>query len=135
MDLMNLAQQFLGSTMGQGLAAKNPMIGMALQMVQNYPGGLTALVQKFETSGMSSQVQSWISTNANQPVSGAQVQQAMGEQVTALAQQANMPQGDVANTIATMLPQLVDNLTPQGALPDHDAIASALNALKSKLAA
>jgi uncharacterized protein YidB (DUF937 family) len=135
MDLMNLAQQFLGGAAAQNPAAQNGIMGMMMQFVQNYPGGLPALMQKFEGSGMAAQVQSWISTSSNQPVTGAQVEQAMGSDIAAISQQTNLPTSAISQAIAQHLPILVDQLTPSGAMPDHTAITNALNALKDKLAA
>lgn len=134
MDLMNLAQQFLGGA-AQNPNAQNGIMGMMMQFVQNYPGGLPALMQKFEGSGMAAQVQSWISTSSNQPVSGEQVEQAMGSDIAAIADQTNLPTTAISQAIAQHLPNLVDQLTPSGTMPDNASIANALNALKSKLAA
>lgn len=146
MDLLGLAQLFTSGGMGQqntgfgnqpfGGFANSGVIGLVLQMIQSYPGGLPALIQLFEQSGLAEQAQSWISTNANQPVTGAQMQQALGSQIQTIAQQTSVPHTDVANSIASLLPQLIDKLTPQGSLPqNHDAVSQALDMLKSKLAA
>jgi uncharacterized protein YidB (DUF937 family) len=136
MDLLNLAQQFLSSSAGQNMVQQNGFLAMAVKMVQNHPGGLNGLLQQFQSSGLADQVKSWVSTGANQPVTADQVQQALGNQVSALAQQSGGSMQNVAQSLATMLPQLVDQLTPQGVMPENnDGINAALEALKQKLAA
>ena len=49
----------------------------SLQKMFSSSGGLQGLTSKLTSSGLGQQVQSWVGTGENQPVSGAQVQQAM----------------------------------------------------------
>ncbi|MBP7252201.1 MAG: DUF937 domain-containing protein [Alphaproteobacteria bacterium] len=135
MDIMGLAQAVLGNLTSQG-ANSNALVNIAIRLVQYYPGGLPALLQQLQSSGLTDQVASWVSTGANQQVNGSQMQQAFGNQIQQVAQQANIPQGDVANGLASILPMLIDKLTPQGTLPtNHGEVDKALEMLKSKLAA
>lgn len=39
---------------------------------------MAGLIAKFQQAGLGEQMQSWIGSGANQPVSGAQMQQALG---------------------------------------------------------
>lgn len=136
MDMIALAQQMLNGVAQQTPANNSSLVSMIIRMVQYYPGGLAALINQFEQSGLADEVQSWVSTNQNQPVNGAQVQQALSGPIAQLAQQANVPHTDVANSLAAILPQLIDKLTPQGSVPQsQDSVHSALEELKSKLAA
>lgn len=135
MDIMGLAQAVLGNLTSQG-ANSNALVNIAIRLVQYYPGGLPALLQQLQSSGLTDQVASWVSTGANQQVNGSQMQQALGSQIQQAAQQANIPHGDIANGLASILPMLVDKLTPQGTLPtNHGEVDNALEMLKSKLAA
>lgn len=132
---MGLAQAVLGNLNSQGMNS-NALVNIAIRLVQYYPGGLPALLQQLESSGLTNQVASWVSTGANQPVNAAQLQQALGGQIQQAAQQANMPHADVAGGLATVLPMLIDKLTPQGSVPaSHGEVDNALEMLKSKLAA
>ncbi len=135
MDIMGLAQAVLGNLTSQG-ANSNAIVNIAIRLVQYYPGGLPALIQQLQASGLAEQAASWISTGQNQAVNGAQIQQALGAQIQQAAQQANIPQNDVANGLASVMPMLIDKLTPQGALPTNNGeVENALEMLKSKLAA
>ncbi len=135
MDIMGLAQAVLGNLSSQG-ANSNALVNIAIRLVQYYPGGLPALLQQLQSSGLAEQAASWVSTGQNQPVDGNQMQQAFGSQIQQAAQQANLPHSDIASGLATILPNLIDKLTPQGTVPaNHGEVNNALEMLKSKLAA
>ncbi len=136
MDIMNLTQQFITGIFSQTPGMNKGIFSVVLKMVQYYPGGLSALVKNLEESGLTEQVQSWVSTGANKPINSEQIQQAMGTHVQNLAKEAGMPQNDAAAGLAALLPQVIDKLTPQGNVPsNNDEIVKALDALRAKLAA
>ncbi len=83
-------------------------------------GGLSGLLQQLQASGLGDQVQSWISTGANQPVSGDQLSGALGGAgglLGQLAQQAGVSHAEAGDQLSQLLPQIVDRLTPNGHLP------------------
>jgi uncharacterized protein YidB (DUF937 family) len=97
-------------------------------------GGLAGLVEKFAQSGLGDQVQSWISTGQNMPVTGDQVSSALGaDTLSRMAQQLGMGQGDLAAQLSELLPQVVDKLTPNGQLPDMGQGAGGLGDLAGML--
>ena len=82
-------------------------------------GGLGGLLQQLQQGGLGEAAQSWVSTGQNLPVSADQLQSALGaDRIDALAQQVGMPAGDLSSQLAQYLPQVVDQLTPNGQLPD-----------------
>jgi uncharacterized protein YidB (DUF937 family) len=82
-------------------------------------GGLGGLLQQLQQGGLGEAAQSWVSTGQNLPVSPGQLQSALGaDRIDALAQQVGMPAGDLSSQLAQFLPQVVDQLTPNGQLPD-----------------
>ena len=83
-------------------------------------GGLSGLLQQLQESGLGDQVQSWVSTGANQPVSGDQLSSALGGAgglLGQLAQQAGVSHAEAGDQLSQLLPQIVDRLTPNGQLP------------------
>ncbi|KQW44642.1 MULTISPECIES: YidB family protein [unclassified Roseateles] len=83
-------------------------------------GGLAGLLQQLQAGGLGNQVQSWISTGANQPVSGDQLSGALGGAgglLGQLAQQAGVSPAEAGDQLSQWLPQIVDRLTPNGQLP------------------
>jgi len=103
----------------------------SLQKMVSSSGGLQGLTSKLTSSGMGQQVQSWIGTGENKPVSGAQVQQAMDpNELQQMAQQAGMTDQEASEQVAHALPEMVSEATPQGQLPDSDPFAKGMDAVK-----
>ncbi len=131
---MGLLDSVLGSAMGAlqgggqagGSAMLMQVIGALLQGQGGGAGGalgglggLGGLLQQLQQGGLGEAAQSWVSTGQNLPVSADQLQSALGaDRIDALAQQVGLPAGDLSSQLAQYLPQVVDQLTPGGQLPD-----------------
>jgi uncharacterized protein YidB (DUF937 family) len=98
-------------------------------------GGLAGLIEKISAGGLGEQVASWVSTGQNLPVSAEQIQQVLGSSfVQGLAQKMGINTADVAGSLATLLPQVVDKLTPDGQVPgDNNLLQAGLAGLTSLL--
>jgi uncharacterized protein YidB (DUF937 family) len=128
----------MGGTPGSGAGAQpqNPLVLIALQMLQQN-GGLQGMLSKFQQAGYGAQADSWVSTGQNQPISADALQQVLGHgQLGRIAQQLGVSQGEAAGGLASMLPQMIDRMTPQGQVPaDHnDIVAQALELLTKRTA-
>jgi uncharacterized protein YidB (DUF937 family) len=123
---MGLLDGLLGSVMGGMLggagaqpraAAQNPLLQIALQMLQQN-GGIDGILGKFQQAGYGQQAQSWIGTGQNLPIDpGALAQIFGGEQIGRIAQQLGTSQSDASGGLAQVLPQVIDEMTPQGQIP------------------
>ncbi|MGJ7613006.1 MULTISPECIES: YidB family protein [unclassified Variovorax] len=83
-------------------------------------GGLGGLVSKFEQAGMGNVINSWIGKGENQPVSGDQLQNALGgDTIAAIASKLGINAQTLLPMLATMLPALIDHLTPHGKVPEQ----------------
>jgi uncharacterized protein YidB (DUF937 family) len=101
---------------------------------QGGAGGLSGLVQMFEQQGLSHLVNSWIGTGQNQPVSAQQVENVLGHgRLAELAQQAGIPADQASSVLASVLPGLIDRLTPTGSA-DHGLLEQGLLLLRGKMA-
>jgi uncharacterized protein YidB (DUF937 family) len=81
-------------------------------------GGLGGLVGKFQQAGMGEVVSSWIGKGENMPISADQLQSVLGsDAVSSIAQKMGLNSGDALGQLSTMLPGLIDKLTPNGAAP------------------
>ncbi len=110
--------------------------GVALlhKMVRS-SGGLQGLVWKLGRGGLGQQVDSWVGTGENQPVTGTQVRRAIDpRQLNAIADQAGMTPEETSEELASVLPVVVNKATPQGQLPDADPFAKGLEKVKRMLA-
>lgn len=81
-------------------------------------GGLGGLVEQLSRGGLGDIVQSWIARGQNLPVSGSQLESALGSDVLGrLGGQVGMNGGQLSEVLAQALPGLIDRMTPDGQLP------------------
>jgi len=116
--------------------SSSPLAHGVLQMINDHPGGLSGLVQEFHQKGLGSIVSSWVSTGQNLPVSAEQIQNVLGnERLRQMAAKAGVPIGQVAPKLAEYLPMIVDQLTPNGQIPQpsglKDIAANLFESLKA----
>ena len=125
--VLNNAGQSGGTAAGGGLggllgmAAQNPQLVQAvLSLLGNdgAHGGLAGLVERFQQAGLGNVLQSWIGTGTNLPISGEQLASVLGQgTLSQLGSQVGAAPADVAQQLSHLLPGLVDQLTPQGQVP------------------
>jgi uncharacterized protein YidB (DUF937 family) len=124
----------LGGLLGGGNASsqQNPMLQMALQMLQQN-GGIAGVVEKFRQAGYATQVDSWVAVGQNQPIAADELQQALGSGALGdIAAKLGISNGAAAGGLASILPQLIDHMTPHGQIPagQDDPVAQALAMLQ-----
>jgi uncharacterized protein YidB (DUF937 family) len=112
----------------------NNILGVITNLMDEN-GGLNGLVKKFQDSGLSEIVGSWVGLGENQKISADSIMQVIGSgKIQQLAQQFGLDHNQFASQIAGMLPQVIDQLTPDGNVPeDNSVISQALDLLKSNL--
>ena len=135
MGLLDSVMGALGGAGGNG--GNNAMLDVVMQMLSNkgQGGGLAGLVQAFQQQGLGEQMNSWIGTGQNLPISPDQIKAALGSgQLGQIAGQLGMNESQAAGGLADLLPQVIDKLTPNGQLPQgDDLMAQGLELLKGKL--
>lgn len=103
-----------------GMLASNPQLIKVVAEMLGQKGALDDLIGKFEQAGLGSVVQSWISGGPNQAVSGAQITNALGSGfVSDVAGKMGVQPDDAAGQLAQFLPQIINQLTPDGQAPQH----------------
>jgi len=108
---MGMFDGLLGGIVGAG------MVSVVNSVLEKH-GGVQGVVNEFERNGLGPTVRSWVSTGPNQPVSPEDVQRALGpELLQQLAQKSGMSVQDLSRKLADVLPQAVDKMTPNGAIP------------------
>ena len=119
-DLMaQLGQAGQGGAGGGSTQAE--LLKMVLAMLANdgQGGGLAALLQKFQAAGMGDQINSWVGSGQNLPLSPEQVGGVFGpDQMSQMAERMGLSTGDLSAQMAQVLPQAVDHFTPGGQVPD-----------------
>ena len=133
---MGLFDQLLGGIVGQmgNSQQKGSLMDLATSVIQSQPGGLGGLLQKFQTAGLGEHADSWVGTGANKPVSADQISGALGSSnIAAMAQKLGINPQMAGAALATLLPVIIDKMTPGGQV-DHTAdLGSTLSALKAAL--
>ena len=70
------------------------------------------------SAGLGDAIDSWVGSGANQAVSGDQISAALGADfISQLAQKAGVADSEAAGSLAQLLPQLINYLTPNGQAP------------------
>lgn len=103
-------------------------MGIVMALI-NQAGGLQGLLAKLQAGGLGEASQSWVGTGANRSVSPEQLNRALGPDLLAMiARQMGGNTQQASSTMAELLPELIDRLTPQGQLPADNGLG-ALGAL------
>jgi len=132
---MGLLDQLAGGIGGQllqqlGGGQQNQLMQMVMGLLQQ-PGGIQGLMEKFQQAGLGNQMASWVGTGDNLPVTGAQVHEALGgDWLSGLAAQLGTSPDHAAQSVAHLLPSLIDQVTPNGQPEDaNSALTGDLAAL------
>jgi uncharacterized protein YidB (DUF937 family)/outer membrane protein OmpA-like peptidoglycan-associated protein len=96
-------------------------------------GGFSGILERFRNAGLGDTVNSWLGTGDNTPLTDSQVEQALGgDAISTIAAQAGIERRQATGAIAGMLPQVVDQLTPDGSIPDDESILSRIGGFLSQ---
>ena len=136
---MGLVDELLGKNLGAiaTTALKNPqVVGAVASLLSTQqgsiggPGGLGGLVQAFQGKGMGDMISSWISTGPNPPATPDHISRALGQDtLSQFAAQAGIPHAEAGGLLASLLPSVIDQLTPHGKVPESNDLESSLGSL------
>ena len=90
-------------------------------------GGVGGLVEKFNQAGLADVVGSWIGTGANANISAEQITAVLGHGPLAdIAAKMGVTPQQAGETLAGLLPEAIDRLTPGGQLNGADDLLGKL---------
>ncbi len=108
---MGMLDGLLGGIVGAG------MVSVVSGILEQH-GGLQGVIGQFERNGLGPTVKSWVGTGPNQPISPEDVHKALGpELLQQLAAKSGLSVQELAQKLSQVLPQAVDKMTPDGAIP------------------
>ena len=108
---MGMFDGLLGGIVGAGLVS-------VVNNVLERHGGLQGVISEFEKNGLGSTVQSWVGTGPNQPISPDDLHKVLGpDLLRQLSEKSGIPVLELAQKLASVLPQAVDSMTPGGTIP------------------
>lgn len=123
------------------LAMKNPAALTALGSLLSSrdtsvggPGGLGGLLTQFQKHGLGDLVNGWIAQGPNPGISPSQVGDVLGAGTIAqFAGKAGVSATEAQSMLAGLLPTAVDQLTPDGTLPDAATLDEKIASLMGRL--
>ena len=130
---MSLLDQVVGALAGGESGSGSTLLQTVLQLVNNpQTGGLEGLIRSFQQGGLGDIVNSWVANGQNLPVSGEQIEGVLGGSVLQdLASQLGVSPQQASGSLANVLPQLIDQMTPNGEVPrGGDLLGQGLDLLK-----
>ena len=108
---MGMFDGLLGGIVGAG------MVSVVNDIVAKH-GGVQGVVNEFERNGLGATVKSWVGTGPNQPISPDDVQRTLGpDLLQQLSAKSGLSVSELAQKLSHVLPQAVDKMTPDGAIP------------------
>lgn len=123
MSLLETIFKSLGIGAGAGAGVDAGTGGEAIavisQLINSQPGGLGGMISSFEHGGLGELATSWVSAGGNLPISADQLEAILGSgPVGDLATKLGVDPKTAAGTLAQILPQVIDQLTPNGQVPE-----------------
>jgi len=126
---MGLLDSILGQVLGGGaqqgaLGNLGPLAGElgGLLNSSGAGGGLGGLVEKFGQAGLGNVMSSWIGKGDNAPISTDQLHAALGSDVVSgIAGKLGINVATLLPMLVTVLPTLINKMTPQGQVPEPGA--------------
>lgn len=133
MGLLDEVVSIVGKQLS-GDSQQNNLMGQVMAMMNNPEmGGLQGLIGKFQKGGLGEVVSSWVGTGANLPVSADQISTMLGaDKIQEIAGKVGISGNQVSDGLASLLPQMIDKLTPNGQVPEGNLLEGGISALAEK---
>ncbi|WFL66803.1 YidB family protein [Pantoea sp. X85] len=114
MGLLDDLAGSLGNSNGSGQGNQMQQLMAIWNWVQEQ-GGVEVLLQKFQQGGLGQVLNNWLGSGSNMSIDGGEIQNALGnDQLQSLADKLGTDVQGASGTLAALLPQVIDKLSPQG---------------------
>ena len=124
MGLLDIVGGLIGGQAGGN--SRSALITTALEFINNQPGGLNGLIEKFKAGGAGEIIGSWVGTGENQPISPDTLQNVLGSDVVgSLASKVGIDPSQASSILAQVLPHVVNGATPNGEVPASGQVDTA----------
>ena len=139
MALMPIVLGMLANRGTRGGSAASGGIGDVLGQVLGgggggMGGGLGGLLEQLQRTGFGEQADSWVSRGANKPISPDAISQIFGKDgLEAISRQAGISPDAASHGLSQLLPEVVDRMTPDGEVPDPNALANSVDDFARRL--
>jgi uncharacterized protein YidB (DUF937 family) len=110
----------IGDVLGQVLGGGTRSLGAS--------SGLGGLLEQLQRAGFGEQADSWVGRGANQSISPDAMAQIFGQDgLEQISRQAGLSQDEASRGLSQLLPEVVDRMTPDGEVPDADALTNSVD--------
>ena len=127
---MGLLDQVVGAALGGAGKSGGGLDAILLQQLigmLSKPGALNNLMASFQQQGLGNILQSWLGSGQNLPISPSQVQQVLGDgMLSSLAKSAGVGVPETASALSSLLPKVVDGISPGGKAPEGNDLGGLL---------
>lgn len=97
-------------------------------------GGLGGLLEQMQRAGFGTEADSWVGTGQNRPLPPDAMGKVFGrEGVQEIARRTGYDESDVSRGLSQLLPEVVNHVTPNGQVPDLDALSASVGDLARRL--
>lgn len=101
-------------------------------MTDQRQGGFSGFLDRFRQADLDDAADSWVGTGPNTTLSNEQIESALGTETTEeMARQSGVDVETTRSALGTMIPRVVDYLTPNGAIPTEDDLLSRIGGFLS----
>lgn len=133
MDLMKLGTELFGASLKN---VDQDVISSALGSLLSGSDGkldLGSIVSSMNNKGLGSIAESWLGDGSNSPISMDQIQALLGsDKIAQIASKLNTGEGDLLESLSSVLPQLIDKSSSGGSLLDSLGGAGGLMGMAGK---
>ncbi len=85
-------------------------------------GGISELIEQFTGAGKAEKAKSWVSSGPNESIDETELEQALGpDMIERLTQQTGLDRNELLKRLSRTLPDAVDQMTPEGRIPNAAA--------------
>ena len=123
------SSQSAGSGGGLGDVLKNGLGGLLAGGAAGsvLSGGLNDLLKQFQQSGQGDIAKTWVGTGPNKAISSDDLAKALGgDQISTLMAHTGLSRQDLLAGLSQHLPEIVNQLTPDGRLPTEQELSRSL---------
>jgi len=116
----------LGDILGQVLGGAGGRGGAA--------GGLGGLLEQLQRTGYGEQANSWVARGPNKPIPPDAMSQIFGSDgLEEISRRAGVSEEEASRGLSQLLPEVVDRVTPNGEVPDFDALVNSVDDLNRRM--
>lgn len=116
----------LADILGQVLGGAAPRSGGS----RGGTDGLASLLEQLQRAGFGEQARSWVGRGQNMALPAEAIEQIFGRGgIAEIARHAGVSEAEASRGLSELLPEVVDNVTPNGEVPDFDSLVASVSDL------